>query len=52
MWKGRVAAIYIAEARGMPMQSVEEVRAVEGKGLEGDRYFVKNGPFSKKYRPD
>ena len=52
MWKRRVAAIYIAEAKGMPMQSVEEARAVAGKGLEGDRYFVRDGTLSKKDRPD
>ena len=29
------------------MQSVSEVRAVPGKGLEGDRYFVRQGTFYK-----
>lgn len=29
------------------MQSVEEVRAISGKGLEGDRYFNQTGTFSK-----
>jgi hypothetical protein len=52
MWKGKVGAIYIAETKGMPMQSVKQARAVEGIGLKGDRYFMKNGPFSKNYRPD
>jgi MOSC domain-containing protein YiiM len=30
-----------------PLQSVPEVRAVPGKGLEGDRYFRGEGSFSK-----
>ena len=29
------------------MRSVDEVRAVPGKGLEGDRYFTGAGSFSK-----
>ena len=28
------------------MKSVKEVRAVSGKGLEGDRYFYRTGTFS------
>lgn len=29
------------------MESVEEARAVPGKGLEGDRYFYRQGTFFK-----
>jgi MOSC domain-containing protein YiiM len=29
------------------MQSVDEARAVPGRGLEGDRYFDQKGTFSK-----
>lgn len=29
------------------MQSIEEVRAVPEKGLEGDRYFTQQGSFSR-----
>ena len=29
------------------MQSVDEVRAVPGKGLEGDRYLLRQGTFYK-----
>lgn len=35
----KLVGIYIAEAEGAPMLSREEVRAVAGRGLEGDRYF-------------
>jgi MOSC domain-containing protein YiiM len=34
------------------MVSVKEVRAIPGKGLEGDRYFTQTGTYSKKPRPD
>lgn len=47
---GRVLAIFVAEAGGEPMQSLGEVRAVAGKGLEGDRYAEGNGYWS--YRAD
>ncbi len=33
------------------MEPVEEVRAVPGLGLEGDRYFMGSGTFSKKKDP-
>ncbi|MGH7478341.1 MAG: MOSC domain-containing protein [Candidatus Methylomirabilales bacterium] len=34
------------------MVSVKEVRAIPGKGLEGDRYFTQTGTYSKKPRPN
>ncbi len=46
MWKGEVVAIHVAAAAKGPMVSVTEVRAVPGKGLEGDRYFSKVGTYS------
>jgi len=46
MWQGRVTAIHIAGEATEPMQSVAEVRAVSGRGLEGDRYFHKRGTYS------
>lgn len=51
MWKGAVAAIYIAPAAGQPMVAVSEVRAVPGKGLEGDRYFSQAGFYSDRPGP-
>jgi len=52
MSKGNVAYIFIAPQAGEQTQSVEEVHAVPGKGLEGDRYFVQQGHFSRKPGPD
>jgi len=43
---GEVAAIYVAPAAGAPMQFRRSVRAVPGRGLEGDRYFEAAGTFS------
>jgi MOSC domain-containing protein YiiM len=39
MEQGKVEAIFLAVERGAPRTEVEEVRAVAGMGLEGDRYF-------------
>jgi MOSC domain-containing protein YiiM len=39
MPEGHVVAIYIGPDPQGPMRSVEEVVAVAGRGLEGDRYF-------------
>jgi MOSC domain-containing protein YiiM len=47
MFEGTVVAINIAADAAAPMQSVNEVRAIPGKGLEGDRYFAQKGKFAK-----
>ena len=39
MQRGLVAQIFIGPDAGAPMKRVEEVGAITGKGLEGDRYF-------------
>jgi MOSC domain-containing protein YiiM len=43
---GRLVAIYTAVAEGAPMDAHEELRAVAGQGLEGDRYATETGTFS------
>lgn len=40
-------AIIIGEKAKEPLHYVESVRAVQGKGLEGDRYFYGQGTFNK-----
>jgi MOSC domain-containing protein YiiM len=52
MWQGTVVSIHIAPEAGKPLFSVEEVRAIPGKGLEGDRYFNQTGSYSGKPGPD
>ena len=47
MFEGTVVSINIASEAEAPMQSVNEVRAVPGHGLEGDRYFAQKGTFWK-----
>ncbi len=51
MFEGEVIGIYIAPEAGDEMLPVDEVHAVPGRGLEGDRYFVGEGTFSKKADP-
>jgi MOSC domain-containing protein YiiM len=43
---GRVESIHIALLAGAPMNAVDSVRAIPGRGLEGDRYFSKSGTYS------
>ncbi len=52
MWKGTVVSIHTTATASNPMVSVSEVRAVRGKGLEGDRYFKQVGTYSGKPGPD
>jgi MOSC domain-containing protein YiiM len=47
MFEGTVISINVARSAEAPMESVEEVRAVPGKGLEGDRYFTRQGTYYK-----
>lgn len=44
---GTLAAIFIASDAAAPMQQLDTVRAVPGRGLEGDRYFLGTGAFSR-----
>jgi MOSC domain-containing protein YiiM len=48
---GRVAAIFIGPEAEGPMKPVDEVRAIAGRGLEGDRYFIGSGTYSDKPSP-
>lgn len=43
----RLTGIFIAPDAGAPMTAVDRIRAVEGRGLEGDRYFHERGSFSR-----
>jgi MOSC domain-containing protein YiiM len=44
---GTVVSIHLAHVGGAPVRQLLEVRAVAGKGLEGDRYFSGSGTYSK-----
>jgi MOSC domain-containing protein YiiM len=40
---GKLKAIFVASTKGAPMVSLDEVRAVAGHGLSGDRNFLRQG---------
>jgi MOSC domain-containing protein YiiM len=48
VWQGSVVSIHLAPQAGAPMESVPAVRAVPGRGLEGDRYYLGTGVYSNK----
>lgn len=52
MPNGELVSIHIASQGGEAMQTVQDVRAVAGKGLQGDRYFLQSGTYSQKSGPD
>jgi MOSC domain-containing protein YiiM len=45
--RGAVSSIHIAFAGAAPIISLGEIQAIAGKGLEGDRYYLKTGTYSK-----
>jgi len=52
VFEGTVHSIHIAPAAAKPTVSVNQARAVPGKGLEGDRYFNREGTYSDRHGPD
>lgn len=51
MTDGTVTQIFIATEASGAMTSLDEVRAIEEKGLEGDRYAARSGTWSPKTAP-
>jgi MOSC domain-containing protein YiiM len=49
MRNGTVESIHIASAAKAPTRAVQQVEAIPGVGLEGDRYALKQGTF---YKPE
>jgi MOSC domain-containing protein YiiM len=47
MFRGQVVAIYTAPEQGAPMERRDEVQAIAGVGLEGDRYASRDGKFTR-----
>lgn len=43
---GELVGIWISPNKGEPMQAVESIQALVGRGLEGDRYEARKGAFS------
>ena len=46
-----MVSIHLADVASKPTISVKEVRAVAGKGLEGDRYYKNIGTYSNNPTP-
>src|SRR3989441_9046628 len=44
--QGSVVSLHIAPKASAPMESIESVQAVPGRGLAGDRYFLETGTYS------
>ena len=44
---GQVVGIYVGEEARGPLASVDQVHAEQGRGLEGDRYWKRQGTFWK-----
>lgn len=44
---GVVLSIHITPRAEAPMVAVDEVKAIAGEGLEGDRYFLRTGTYSE-----
>ncbi len=52
MIHGQLIGIFIAPRKGHDLQPLDKVEAVTGRGLVGDRYFLKEGTYSAKDGPD
>ena len=52
MFHGQLIGIYIAPHKSKDLQPIDRVEAVAGRGLVGDRYFLKEGTYSAKDGPD
>lgn len=50
--EGRIAAIFVAPGAGAPMEPRDEVEALAGVGLVGDRYATASGTYSGFRLPD
>ena len=48
---GNVVALFIVDRREAPMKKVAQLNALAGQGIEGDRYFLGTGTYSKKPEP-
>jgi|SRR6516165_5625575 MOSC domain-containing protein YiiM len=52
MFRGQLTGIFVTPRKGTDLQSTERIEAIAGRGLDGDRYFRKEGTFSDKDGPD
>ncbi|WFU43061.1 MOSC domain-containing protein [Bradyrhizobium sp. CB82] len=45
-WTGVIRFIHVTSRAFLPMRAVSEVTLIAGKGIEGDRYLMKEGFYS------
>ena len=48
---GNVVGLYTVDRRSAPMKKVEQLNALAGLGIEGDRYLLGTGTYSKNPQP-
>ena len=48
---GKVVGLFTVGRRAEPMKKTEQFSALAGRGIEGDRYFLGTGTYSKKPEP-
>ena len=48
---GSVVALFTVDRRSAPMKKMEQLNALAGRGIEGDRYFLGTGTYSKTPQP-
>ena len=51
MWQGEIVSIYIASEASQPTQVIDEVQAVPGIGLRGDRFHTLHSKNPGKHDP-
>ncbi len=51
-WQGALLAIHVAPQAAAPMVALDAARLVEGIGIDGDRYALGTGYYSKKPHAD
>jgi MOSC domain-containing protein YiiM len=47
-WSGTLLHIHVSPGASQPMRALDQARCVEGRGIEGDRYFLGTGTYSPK----
>ena len=48
---GKVVGLFVVDRRADPMRKVDQLSALAGRGIEGDRYLLGTGTYSKKPEP-
>ena len=48
---GKVVSLFIVDRSAKPMKKVDQLAALAGRGIEGDRYLLGTGTYSKKPEP-